>query len=149
MVMLRHEDPRFALLRECTLIARHWRSFYDSRVRSIDLTAARAGVIYWLSEAGVLTQTELAKIIGVEGPTLVRLLHAFETQKLIERHAVEGDSRLKAVVLMPAGQRAAAIIANENSHLAREALGKLSDKKVERALALLREASSILKESES
>ncbi|HSC84629.1 MAG TPA: MarR family transcriptional regulator, partial [Pseudomonas sp.] len=47
------------------------------------------------------TQRELAKSIGVEGPTLARLLDGLEAQGLVQRQAVPEDRRAKKVLLSP------------------------------------------------
>jgi MarR family transcriptional regulator for hemolysin len=45
------------------------------------------------------TQRELAQSVGVEGPTLARLLDSLEGQGLVERQAVVEDRRAKRIVL--------------------------------------------------
>ncbi len=45
------------------------------------------------------TQRELAQIVGVEGPTLARLLDSLESQRLVRRVTVPEDRRAKRVTL--------------------------------------------------
>jgi MarR family transcriptional regulator for hemolysin len=45
------------------------------------------------------TQRELAQSVGVEGPTLARLLDSLENQGLVRRQAVIEDRRAKKIVL--------------------------------------------------
>jgi len=45
------------------------------------------------------TQRELAQSVGVEGPTLARLLDSLENQGLVRRQAVVEDRRAKKIVL--------------------------------------------------
>ena len=47
------------------------------------------------------TQRELAQSVGVEGPTLARLLDSLESQGLVKRQAVVEDRRAKKIVLCP------------------------------------------------
>ena len=47
------------------------------------------------------TQRELAQSVGVEGPTLARLLDSLEAQGLVERQAVVEDRRAKKLMLCP------------------------------------------------
>ncbi|MFO6378457.1 MarR family transcriptional regulator, partial [Pseudomonas aeruginosa] len=47
------------------------------------------------------TQRELAQSVGVEGPTLARLLDGLESQGLVRRLAVAEDRRAKHIVLTP------------------------------------------------
>lgn len=55
-----------------------------------------------LSRADGLTQRDLAATLGVEGPTLVRLLDGLEAQGLIERQSCPDDRRTKRVRLTEA-----------------------------------------------
>ncbi|EGH28520.1 MarR family transcriptional regulator [Pseudomonas syringae pv. japonica str. M301072] len=45
------------------------------------------------------TQRELAQSVGVEGPTLARLLDSLEKQGLVQRQAVLEDRRAKKILL--------------------------------------------------
>ncbi|RMM92583.1 MarR family transcriptional regulator, partial [Pseudomonas savastanoi] len=45
------------------------------------------------------TQRELAQSVGVEGPTLARLLDSLEKQGLVQRQAVVEDRRAKKILL--------------------------------------------------
>ncbi len=57
-----------------------------------------------------MTQTELADLLEIEGPTLVPLLDSLEKQALIERRPVAGDRRAKQIALTEAGQEQAAYV---------------------------------------
>lgn len=94
------EDLQFAV--QLGKVARRWRTRLDSRLRSAGLTQARWMALLELSRSGDLTQRELAFSLGVEGPTLVRLLDGLEAQGMIERHPCPGDRRAKRVHLTEA-----------------------------------------------
>lgn len=83
---------------------RRWRSRLTDLLRTTEQTDARWNVLYTLSRspAGVI-QAELAEAVGVQGPTLVKLLDALEAQRLIRREIQASDRRAKAVYLEPAG----------------------------------------------
>jgi MarR family transcriptional regulator, transcriptional regulator for hemolysin len=51
------------------------------------------------------TQLDLARAVGVEGPTLTRHLDALEEAGLVERHRGAGDRRAVRVELTAAGER--------------------------------------------
>ncbi|MEI9889898.1 MAG: MarR family transcriptional regulator [Caulobacteraceae bacterium] len=53
-----------------------------------------------------LTQGELAKLISVEGPTLVRMLDVLAKEGLIERKQSEIDRRVTTNAITPAGRQA-------------------------------------------
>jgi MarR family transcriptional regulator for hemolysin len=83
---------------------RRWRARLTDILRETEQTDARWNVLNTLarSPAGVI-QAELAGAIGVQGPTLVKLLDALEEQGLIRRQIQSSDRRAKAVYLEPAG----------------------------------------------
>jgi len=94
------EDVEFAI--ELGKVARRWRTRLDSRLRSMGLTQARWMALLELSRAAGLTQRDLAATLGIEGPTLVRLLDGLEEQGLIERQSCPDDRRAKRVRLTEA-----------------------------------------------
>jgi MarR family transcriptional regulator, transcriptional regulator for hemolysin len=80
--------------------ARIWRSRMDARLRPLGLSSALWTVMSCLARKGVpLTQRELAKAVGVEGPTLVRLLDRLEDGGWARRVADPEDRRVKRVEL--------------------------------------------------
>lgn len=81
-------------------LSRTWRAELDRRLSGLGLSQARWLVLLHLAllkEAP--TQRELAQTVGVEGPTLARLLDGLEAQQLVRRVAVPEDRRAKKVVL--------------------------------------------------
>ena len=96
---------REAFALELARMSRWWRTRLDERLRVIGLTQARWNTLLQLSRGGAsLTQRELAERVGIEGPTLVRLLDGLETRGLIERRPVPGDRRANHVHLTEAAQ---------------------------------------------
>ncbi len=53
---------------------------------------------------GGATQRELAECVGIEEPTLVRMLHRLEQEGLVERRASQADRRTKTIVLTKAAE---------------------------------------------
>lgn len=80
-------------------VSRQWKRRLDAQFRHLDLSQARWGVILELSRHQDTTQIELARILGIEGATLVRLLDGLETMGLVERHPSPEDRRAKKLVL--------------------------------------------------
>jgi MarR family transcriptional regulator for hemolysin len=98
-------DPREAFALELSRVSRRWRTRLDERLKVTGLTQARWSTLLHLFRGGdCMTQRELASRVGIEGPTLVRLLDALEAQGLIERLPVEGDRRAKHIRLTDAAQ---------------------------------------------
>ncbi|MBQ0823782.1 MarR family transcriptional regulator [Microvirga sp. HBU67558] len=99
-----------AFSEEIWKVSRKMRTLFDARVRAKGLTLARARALMLLGRNGCMTQTELADLLEIEGPTLVPLLDSLEKQALIERRPVAGDRRAKQIALTEAGQEQAAYV---------------------------------------
>lgn len=83
-------------------LSRAWRGELDRRLVDLGLSQARWLVLLHLSRFKELpTQRELAQSVGVEGPTLARLLDSLEAQGLVNRQAVLEDRRAKKIALSP------------------------------------------------
>ncbi|MDB6050322.1 MAG: MarR family transcriptional regulator [Pseudomonas sp.] len=81
-------------------MSRGWRAELDRRLADLGLSQARWLVLLHLARFGEPpTQRELAQSVGVEGPTLARLLDSLETQGLVRRQAVVEDRRAKKILL--------------------------------------------------
>jgi MarR family transcriptional regulator for hemolysin len=94
------------------LIARRYRARLNELLRPIGQSQARWEALFWISVTGEgATQSELAERIGVEGPTLVTMLHKLEQEGLVERLEAEGDRRAKTIRLSPAAEQALSRIA--------------------------------------
>lgn len=81
-------------------LSRGWRAELDRRLAGLGLSQARWLVLLHLARFETApTQRELAQSVGVEGPTLARLLDSLETQGLVRRQAVVEDRRAKQISL--------------------------------------------------
>nr|WP_028241010.1 transcriptional regulator SlyA [Stutzerimonas azotifigens] len=96
--MLQYSQHSFGL--QLALLSRTWRAELDRRLAGLGLSQARWLVLRHLSlMKEPPTQRELAQIVGVEGPTLARLLDSLESQRLVRRVTVPEDRRAKRVTL--------------------------------------------------
>ena len=83
-------------------MSRGWRAELDRRLAGLNLSQARWLVLLHLARfREAPTQRELAQSVGVEGPTLARLLDSLENQGLVRRQAVMEDRRAKKILLCP------------------------------------------------
>jgi MarR family transcriptional regulator, transcriptional regulator for hemolysin len=88
-----------------TFVARRWRNLMNEELRAVGQSQARWGTLYWIAIFGdTVNQTELADRIGVEQPTLGRVLRDLEAEGLIERTAGSADRRAKVIRLTPAAK---------------------------------------------
>jgi len=97
-----------AFSEELLKVSRKMRTLFDARVRAEGLTLPRARALIFLGRKDCMTQTELAEMLEIEGPTLVPLLDSLERQGLIRRQPVDGDRRAKHIALTAAGREQAA-----------------------------------------
>lgn len=89
------------------LAARRIRARFTERAKVHDQTMSRFAVLYVLaSEPDGLIQAEVAERIGVQGPTIVKLVDALEKQGMVSRRAEPGDRRAKRLHIEPAGMKA-------------------------------------------
>ena len=112
--------------------ARTWRTKLDERLSPLGLTQARWLVLMHLSRmGGESLQKELAFIVGVEGPTLVRVLDGLERLGLVQRLGVEGDKRARLIRLTPKAASVISDIMRIGIKLRGEALAGISDEDLE------------------
>jgi len=90
-----------ALLRVIRELRRH----YDASAREVGLTMSRARVLSTLVRMEGATQAELATELEIEAPTLKRQVDALCEAGLIERRAMDGDARKRALFLTPAARQ--------------------------------------------
>lgn len=77
----------------------------DDAFRPLGVTDATWRTLFYLEQGDGVTQKQLAEVMGIEGPSLVRLLDSLEAKALIERRRSEADRRSKTVHLTPRSRR--------------------------------------------
>lgn len=99
-------DLQYEVVFKLALVSRRFRARFAERVKSSSQTEARWSALYQLArEPRGLIQSELAERMGIQGPTLVRLLDALEAHGLVRRLSTPEDRRAKRVMIQPAGER--------------------------------------------
>jgi MarR family transcriptional regulator for hemolysin len=131
-------DSRVAFIDELSKLSRKLRTLFDARVKRIGLTLARARLLRLLSEDDRMNQTELAVLLEIEGPTLVRLLDGLEKQNLIRRCPVDGDRRAKHVALTEYGRAQAADVARIADEVRVEILRNVSEAELAMTVGVFR-----------
>lgn len=85
-------------------IVRCLRTTIDRRLKPLGLSDARWHAMHQLSHGPAdMSQAELASRLGIEAPTLARLLDRLAADGWIERRASSSDRRIKTVHLLPKG----------------------------------------------
>jgi len=97
---LAHTQWRLGIL--IAQIARRWRARLDQRIAEYGLTEARWLTLLAISRGGEgMTQKDLARLLLIEGPTLVRTLDWLEGEGLVARREAPHDRRAKTLHLTP------------------------------------------------
>ena len=121
--------------------ARVWRHKLDQRLRPLGLSQAKWRTIAHLA-GGHLTQCDLADRLGIEEPTLARLLTRLESGGWIKRESAQHDRRCKTVHLERKSSRLLQQIEATARELRHEILATISSDDLQtclRVLAAIRE----------
>jgi DNA-binding MarR family transcriptional regulator len=98
-------DLYYRVTRDIVVAGRHWRKLANERIKLAGQTMARWETLFLVAFSDhALTQSELAPLIGVEGPTLVRMLDLLAQEGLIERRQNEMDRRMTTNTITDAGR---------------------------------------------
>lgn len=124
---------------ELARVYRSWRALVDTQLRPLDMTQARWITLLHIARGGAgMLQKDLAERMGIEGPTLVRLLDALETAGWVTRLEAEGDRRGKTLALtdaaLPIVDEIERVVGESRQHL----LGDVSDEDIASCLRVFR-----------
>jgi MarR family transcriptional regulator, transcriptional regulator for hemolysin len=109
-------------------LTRRWRQVLDMEVQSSGLTDATWRPLLHLHLLGDgIRQKDLAASVGIEGPSLVRLLDTLIAKGLIQRSEDATDRRAKLLCLTPVGLLVVARIHETVMALESELLSPFSD----------------------
>jgi len=132
------EDKKLRLTRRVLFLSRRWLNMLDGELRSTGDSHARWITLLWVGMMGGRHKIgELADQVGVELPTLVRLLNRLEQEGLVERRALRGSNRAKTVVLTPKGRRLSATMNDIVIRVRAEFLRGVNEARLNDALELL------------
>jgi MarR family transcriptional regulator for hemolysin len=118
--------------------ARVWRHKLDQRLQPLGLSQAKWRTIALLAR-GHLTQRDLAERLGIEEPTLARLLTRLESEGWIKRENASHDRRCKTVHLQPKSNRLFHQIDDTARELRHELLKTISPHDLQTCLRVLAE----------
>jgi MarR family transcriptional regulator for hemolysin len=125
--------PAMLISRAAQMLAR----IADARLRDLGLATAQIPVFVALKDGSRLTQKELARLAGVEQPSMAQLLARMKRDGLIRREADPADKRSSLISLtdFAFGKLAPgrAVLAQGN----RDALTGFEDQDVEKLVELL------------
>lgn len=135
-----HRDQiQFAVAFKVTLTARLWRARFTERMKTPDQTVARWSALYMIADAPLgLTQTQIAERLGIQGPTLVRLIDALEKSGLVSRQPALHDRRAKIVSITDAGRAMLVQIDRSAAEMRNELFTGVTDAELETTLRVLK-----------
>ena len=140
-------DLQLRLTRGFTLVTRRWRKYLDEHLRRIGQSQARWEALFAVAmtrEGSALGA--IARRVGVEGPTFVRMIAQFEREGLVKRLASSEDRRASIIRITPKGEAALAEMRELTTRVRKEFLGELSVDDVKRMLDMLEHMLSFLKD---
>lgn len=117
-----------------TLMSRRYRRQADTALESYGVPQAMAWPVLMLKRQSGLRQVELAELLGIEGPSLVRQLDHIEAAGLIERRAHPHDRRAKTLHLTSTGRRLSVSIERQLRALATRSFAGISSADLETCL---------------
>src|SRR5262245_16437719 len=131
-------DLQLRLTRGFTLVARRWRKYLDEHLRKIGQSQARWEALFAvaMSREGSPLGT-IAKRVGVEGPTFVRMISQFEREGLVKRLASSEDKRASIIRITPKGEAALSQMRELTTKVRKEFLGDISADEVRRMLDMI------------
>ncbi|HEU4627543.1 MAG TPA: MarR family transcriptional regulator [Steroidobacteraceae bacterium] len=140
-------DLQLRLTRGFTMVARRWRKYLDERLRRIGQSQARWEALFAvaMSRDGSALGA-IAKRVGVEGPTFVRMIAQFEREGLVKRLASSEDRRASIIRITPKGEQVLTQMRELTTKVRKEFLGELSVDDVRKMLDMLEHMLSFLKD---
>jgi MarR family transcriptional regulator for hemolysin len=117
---------------------RQWRRVTDQALVAHNISEACAAPLLWIGRlGGGIRQVALASYVGIEGPSLVRLLDQLEASGLVLRKDDPTDRRAKTLWLTDDGERLAARIEEFLVELRARVLADVAKEDLEAALRVL------------
>lgn len=117
---------------------RIYRARIGSMLSAIGLHAGQEGVLKSLDRRDGQSMTELASMLGVQPPTVTKMVGRLTTKGYVERRGSDADGRLAHVYLTDAGRGAVKQINRMLKHVERQALTGIGGKDQKRLGKMLR-----------
>ena len=109
-----------------------------SQLARIGLDSGQESLLKALSSEDGMSMSDLAGTLGVQPPTITKMISRLAAQDYVERRTSSGDGRQAQVFLTERGKRAIATIDKVWKRLEKSALAGIEDKDRKRLRKLLR-----------
>ena len=114
-------------------------------MKALDQNDARWTALYMIADASApINQRDLAERLGVQGPTMVKLLDVLEKQGLISRTAMKSDRRAKGVAIEPKGLETLKVLDSFAAKMRDELFEGVTEEALQTTLGVLRHLSDQL-----
>ena len=99
--------PEIRLTVFMVLAGRRWRAVLDDHLRPLGQSSARMEALAAIiNSPAPSSQSDIARRLRIEGPTLTRMIDALTRDGLVERRAAPMDRRTKHLVVTDKGEQA-------------------------------------------
>ena len=132
------DDLYFKMTRALVVAARRWRKVANDRLKPIEQTMAQWETLYLVAYSGEeLNQSQLSRLLGVHGPTMLRMLDALSRRGLIERQQSNEYLRVTINRITPEGRAVITNIMGLTNELRREVLAGIDAEDLGTAIKVL------------
>jgi DNA-binding MarR family transcriptional regulator len=132
-------DHRRSVTHRLAQAAHAYRVRAGTHLSRIALHPGQEGLLKALSDNDGMSMSDLAATLGVQPPTVTKMISRLAAQDYVERRASAGDGRQAQVFLTDRGQRAIAAIDKLWKRIEKDALSGIDDKDRKRLRKLLRQ----------
>ncbi|MEX2489945.1 MAG: MarR family transcriptional regulator [Pseudomonadales bacterium] len=127
----REDNPKTDFFSLLFMTRNRIRFALDDHFRPMGLTDATWRTLFYLDQMGNgVSQKQLARVMSIEGPSLVRLLDNLEARHLIERQPSLNDRRAKSVHLTSEAMPLIETLRESAAVIRQELLQDVSDEEV-------------------
>jgi DNA-binding MarR family transcriptional regulator len=137
-------DHRRTVTHRLAQAAHAYRVRAGSRLARIDLHSGQDALLKALDEADGMSMSDLAAALGVQPPTVTKMISRLAAQDYVERRASAGDGRQALVFLTERGRRAVELIDRVWKRIEKDALAGIDEKDRKRLRKLLRQVAQNL-----
>ena len=110
-----------------------------SRLARIELHSGQEHLLKELGESDGQSMSDLAAVLGVQPPTVTKMISRLAAQDYVERRASKGDGRQALVFLTERGKRAIAAVDKVWKRIEKEAVAGIDEKDRKRFRKFLRQ----------
>ena len=136
--------------RSLVLASRHWRRLAGVTAKDHGLSEATLAPLITLARMeGEVRQNALADAVGIEGPSLVRLIDQLEAAGLLRRVTDRSDRRARILALTEAGRAKVREIDDGLGSVRARTLAGISDAELEAALRVFSEIERTARDAEA